>query len=89
VRQYSDLVEIVRTTEEFIAAAERVLNDPPVERIQRGIQKAQSCSWESTVSTMRERIKEAIAKPDRRSKRKIEPLSEAELEYHYQRTQGS
>jgi hypothetical protein len=34
-------------------------------------------------------IKDAITKPNRRSGRKIEPLTEAELEYQYQATQGS
>jgi hypothetical protein len=38
---------------------------------------------------MQQRIKEAISKPDRRSRQKIEPLTEAELEYHYQPTPGS
>lgn len=89
VRQYSDLVDIVKTPEEFIAAAERALKDPPRERIQRGIEKAKQCSWESTVSTMQDIIKVAIGKNDRRSARKIAPLDQAELEYIFQATQGS
>ena len=89
VRQYSDLVDIVKTPEEFIAAAERALKDPPRDRIQRGIEKAKECSWETTVSTMQNIIKEAIGKKDRRSARKIAPLAQAELEYIFQATQGS
>lgn len=89
VRQYSDLVDIVKTPEEFIAAAERALKDPPRDRIQRGIEKAKQCSWDTTVATMQGLIKDAITKPDRRSSRKIAPLAQAELEYIFQATQGS
>jgi beta-glucosidase/6-phospho-beta-glucosidase/beta-galactosidase/glycosyltransferase involved in cell wall biosynthesis len=89
VRQYSDLVEIVKTADEFVAAAERLLANPPADRIQRGIDKARQCSWESTVSQMQGLINEAIGKKDRPSARKITPLADAELEYIYQATQGS
>ena len=89
VRQYSDLVEIVKTPEQFIAAAEQALREPPVERIARGVEKAKQCSWESTVESMEGLIKEAISKKDRRSARKIAPLGQAELEYIFQATQGS
>ena len=89
IRQYSDLVDIVKTPEEFVAAAERVLKESPMDRIERGLAKAAACGWENTVTNMQRLIKDAISRPDRRSKRKIEPLTEAELEYQYQRTQGS
>lgn len=89
VRQYSDLVDVVKTAEEFVAAAERNLKNPPLERIQRGIEKATNSSWEVTVATMQRLIKEAITGPNRRSSKKITPLTEAELEYQYQHTQGS
>src|SRR5438445_12252452 len=59
VRQYSDLVDIVKTPEEFVQAAERLLKDPPMDRIARGIEKAKGCSWENTVATMQKLIKEA------------------------------
>ena len=89
VRQYSDLVDIVKTPEEFVAAIERNLKDPPLERIQRGIAKAQQSSWESTVSQMQNLIKDAIGKNDRPSATNVAPLAEAELEYVFQATQGS
>jgi glycosyltransferase involved in cell wall biosynthesis len=89
VRQYTGLVEIVKTAEEFVDAAERWLKNPDPQRIQRGIEKAKQCSWESTVSTMQGLITDAIGRKDRRSARKIAPLAEAELEYAYQATQGS
>src|SRR3954468_19365870 len=77
VRQYSDLVDIVKTPEEFVAAAERLLKNPPLERIERGIAKAEQSSWEAPVANMQRLIKEAIARPGRRSAKKIEPLTEA------------
>ncbi|HEY8747374.1 MAG TPA: family 1 glycosylhydrolase [Tepidisphaeraceae bacterium] len=89
VRQYSDLVEIVKTPEQFVEAAERLLKTPDTDRIQRGIDKARECSWESTVQQMQSLIKEAISKKGRPSSRKITPMDDAELEYVFQATQGS
>jgi glycosyltransferase involved in cell wall biosynthesis len=91
VRQYSDLVEIAKTPEEFIKAAERALKNPDRQRIQRGTEKAQGASWESTVSTMQKLIREAIIPKDRRSASKISPLADekSQLKYVYQATQGS
>jgi glycosyltransferase involved in cell wall biosynthesis len=89
VRQYTGLVDIVKNAEEFVAAADRCLQDPPTDRIQKGIEMATGCGWENTVTQMQRLIKEAIGEPDRRSKQKIEPIADAELEYLYQATQGS
>ncbi|HSZ60011.1 MAG TPA: family 1 glycosylhydrolase [Tepidisphaeraceae bacterium] len=89
VRQYSDLVEIVKTDEEFINAADRLLRNPDRDRIQRGIDKARECGWENTVDQMQKLIKQAIGRSDRRSARRITPLDQAELEYVFQATQGS
>jgi beta-glucosidase/6-phospho-beta-glucosidase/beta-galactosidase/glycosyltransferase involved in cell wall biosynthesis len=91
VRQYSDLVDIAKTPEQFIAAAERALQAPHPERIRRGIEKARNSSWESTVAQMQRLIKEGITPKQRRSTSKIAPLSDesAQLTYVYQATQGS
>jgi beta-glucosidase/6-phospho-beta-glucosidase/beta-galactosidase/glycosyltransferase involved in cell wall biosynthesis len=89
VRQFSDLVEIVKTTDEFLAAAERLLQQPDQERIARGIEKARASSWESTVKAMREIIGKAIADPGRRSSRKPEALKDDVLTYQYMATPGS
>jgi glycosyltransferase involved in cell wall biosynthesis len=89
VRQYSDLVEIVKTADEFVVAAERAMNHPDRQRIQRGIERAQQNGWDSTVGNMHRLIQQAINKKDRRSSRKIEPMTDAELIYQYQHTQGS
>ncbi|MDB5355181.1 MAG: glycosyl transferase group 1 [Phycisphaerales bacterium] len=91
VRQYSDLLDIAKTPEEFVSAAERALQSPDQQRIGRGIEKARANSWESTVSAMQGLIREAIGKSDRRSAKKVTPLSrdEEQLTYVYQATQGS
>src|SRR5207253_2782890 len=57
VRQYSDLLEIVSSPQEFVEAIDRLVQDPNPERVHRGIDKARECSWEGTVSQMRELIR--------------------------------
>jgi glycosyltransferase involved in cell wall biosynthesis len=64
VRQYQDLVYIERDAQGFIDRIEEFLTNPDTDRIQRGIDKASSCSWESTVSQMQNLIDEAIASPE-------------------------
>ena len=90
VRQWSEIVRLARTAEEFIAAAEDALRaGPSDERVRRGTELAKQSSWEVTVASMQSIIREAIAREGRRSAQKIEPLSESELEYIYMATQGS
>jgi glycosyltransferase involved in cell wall biosynthesis len=89
VRQWSDIVHIVRNTQEFLEAAEKVLKQPDKARLEKGLALARSSSWENTVQDMQNLIKEAIGRKNRRSNQKIEPLTEAELTYQYQHTQGS
>ena len=89
MRQYTDTVSIVRTMDEFLAEAERLLKNPDPERIKRGIEKARGASWENTVKTMQGLIAQAIKKDDRRSRNKIPPLSDIEIAYQYTPTQGS
>jgi beta-glucosidase/6-phospho-beta-glucosidase/beta-galactosidase len=89
VRQWSHLVDVVQTADEFVAAAERRLRDPDAARIQKALDLAKQCSWEVTVDTMQGLIREAIRPQDRRSHKTITPVSETELEYQYQYTPGS
>jgi glycosyltransferase involved in cell wall biosynthesis len=92
VKQWSDIVYLAKGTKEFIAAAERALDktDPDRNaRVQRGLELAKRCSWEGTVKTMQDLIKEAIGRKDRRSAQRVEPLSALELSYLYQPTPGS
>jgi beta-glucosidase/6-phospho-beta-glucosidase/beta-galactosidase len=92
VNQWSDIVLLAKGAEEFVKAAEKALdkNNADVQaRVQKGLELAQQCSWESTVKTMQDLIKQAINKKERRSNRNIEPMTEAQLEYVYMATQGS
>jgi beta-glucosidase/6-phospho-beta-glucosidase/beta-galactosidase/glycosyltransferase involved in cell wall biosynthesis len=91
VKQWTDIVYIAKTAEEFVQAAQNALDrkGDTEQRIQRGLELAQQCSWESTVAQMQDLIKQAIGKKERRSNRNIEPMTEAQLEYVYMATQGS
>ncbi len=89
VRQYTDLVDIVRTPEEFIDAAERAMRNPNHARIERGIEKARQSSWESTVSKMQLLIDQTIGQTGRRSAQPVAPLTSEELQEAYVPTPGS
>ncbi len=89
VRQYSDLVDIAKTPEEFVKACERALENPDQQRIARGIERAKQSSWESTVQKMHQLIDQAIKQPSRKSASPITPISSAALNYAYCATQGS
>src|SRR6202035_5937691 len=69
VRQYSDLVDIVKTADEFVMAAEQAMQNPDHARIQRGIERANQCGWDNTVRTMQSIINKAIGSNERRSNR--------------------
>jgi glycosyltransferase involved in cell wall biosynthesis len=89
VRQYSDLIYIARYKDEFINAVAKALREPDNDRIRRGIEIAKASSWDNTVQAMQGLIADAIRKADRRSSRRIAPLSDAEIAYTYQATPGS
>src|SRR5215210_1337384 len=91
VKQWSDIVHLAKGADDFVMAAQRALQGEgdTAERVRRGLELARKCSWEGTVQTMQNLITEAITKKDRRSGRKVEPLTESQLEYQYMATQGS
>ncbi|HWB54415.1 MAG TPA: glycosyltransferase, partial [Tepidisphaeraceae bacterium] len=89
VRQWAGIVYIAKNADEFIAAAQKVLENPDQDRIGKGLELAKKSSWESTVAAMQDHIRTAIGDPGRRSGRKIEPMSASELEYQYRATPGS
>lgn len=89
VRQYSDLMDIVSSPDEFIAAAERALNQPDSGRIARGLARVRDCTWDATVLKMQELINDGIRRENRRSAVTIQPLPEVRLNYQYARTPGS
>ena len=91
VKQWTDIVYIAKNAEEFVQAAQRALEKQgdAEQRIQRGLELARRCSWESTVQQMQDLIKQSISKKERRSNQNVEPMTEAQLEYVYMATQGS
>jgi hypothetical protein len=91
VNQWSDIVLLANGAEEFVKSAERALNrqGDVEDRVKKGLELAQQCSWETTVQEMQSLIAKAIERKERRSNRNIEPMTEAQLEYVYMATQGS
>jgi glycosyltransferase involved in cell wall biosynthesis len=88
VRQYPDTVTIAKDADDFVRKVEQLLHNPDKDMIQRGLELAKSKSWEGTVKSMRQNIKDAMTGSDRRSK-KITPMADPEPGYFYQHTQGS
>jgi glycosyltransferase involved in cell wall biosynthesis len=91
VQQWSDIVSIVRTADEFIEAADRFFTNElfRMEKVAKGLALAGQCGWENTVRSMQQLIRDAINDPHRHSAGKIEPLTNAQLQYVFQGTQGS
>jgi hypothetical protein len=93
VRQWSDICHLTKNDPiEFVRVVDQILTNPDPERVRRGVELAKNNSWENTVKTMQGLIKEAITKQERRSTRKIIPVTDPEQEvmaYQYQPTQGS
>lgn len=89
VRQWSDIVYLAKTPEEFVAAAEQALAERNGDRVKRGLELAQKSSWENTVKSMQDLIRKAISSHERRSSRQVTPLSEIELTEAYVHTPGS
>src|SRR2546421_7601274 len=49
VRQWADIVHIANNAEEFVRAAENVMQKPDRARLERGLALAKESSWECTV----------------------------------------
>lgn len=62
VRQYTDIVDIADCIDSYIELVEKRLVSVDPTRIARGITRARSCSWESTVSAMRDLMINALAR---------------------------
>jgi glycosyltransferase involved in cell wall biosynthesis len=65
VRNFTPIVRVARSGEEFIEQCAAALGTPDEPRIARGIERAEHASWESIVSRMRALITEAIARRGR------------------------
>jgi glycosyltransferase involved in cell wall biosynthesis len=65
VAQFSDVVAIAGSHDEFCAAVRGALATPPAEAVQQGIERAGSCTWEAIVARMRELIVAAVVPADK------------------------
>jgi beta-glucosidase/6-phospho-beta-glucosidase/beta-galactosidase/glycosyltransferase involved in cell wall biosynthesis len=88
VRQYSDLVEIATSPQDFIRKAEQLLDNPRPDRIEQGLALARKMSWEGHVTSMRNNIKQAIENNNRRSSH-IKPIADPAPGYFFKHTPGS
>ena len=61
VRNFTPVVAVANSTEEFIEAARRAVSNPDAGLIADGIARAQVCSWESTVAAMHRHMLDAMA----------------------------
>jgi monoamine oxidase len=67
VHNFTPIVRIARSHEQFIDMTQRVAKNPDLVLLAEGIKKASNASWDSIVSQMRRLISTAIedAKPER------------------------
>jgi glycosyltransferase involved in cell wall biosynthesis len=70
VLQFSDVVSIAGSHEEFIAACEKAISHPDAGAIERGVKLARQNSWEAIVSRLEEHIADALE-----SRRKLEAFA--------------
>ncbi len=90
VRQWTDIIRIAATPLEFVECIEAALQaGPDDQRVTRGKELAQSCSWDSTVSQLQSLIDQALSRKDRAAATRIAPLTDIEIESVYTSTQGS
>lgn len=60
VRNFTPIVQVAHSPEEFVDAVERAWNAPDAALIAEGIRRAEGSSWDATVASMRRNIQEAV-----------------------------
>jgi glycosyltransferase involved in cell wall biosynthesis len=60
VLQFSHVVSIATTHEEFIAACEQSIEQPDVPRIRAGMETAKKNSWESIVARLEKHVEDVL-----------------------------
>jgi glycosyltransferase involved in cell wall biosynthesis len=60
VRNFTPIVQVAHSPQEFVDAVERAWRTPDTALIAEGIQRASGSSWDATVASMRRDIQEAI-----------------------------
>ena len=62
VSQFSDVVEISGSPEEFLAICARAADSPNLLRIQRGLEIAENSSWDSIVDQLDEHVLDIVTR---------------------------
>jgi glycosyltransferase involved in cell wall biosynthesis len=60
VRNFTPIVDVARSHQEFLDAVERAWKQPDADLIRQGVAKAEGASWDATVASMRRDIQQAI-----------------------------
>jgi glycosyltransferase involved in cell wall biosynthesis len=71
VHNFTPVVAVARSPEEFVAAVRSAIEQPNVELIARGFEQARANSWESIVSRMERIIRDAVRTRESRSERPV------------------
>jgi glycosyltransferase involved in cell wall biosynthesis len=71
VHNFTPVVSVAHSTEEFIAAVRAAIKAPNAEMIARGLEQARANSWESIVSRMERIICDAMRTRDDRAGRSL------------------
>jgi glycosyltransferase involved in cell wall biosynthesis len=71
VHNFTPVVAVARSPEEFVAAVRSAIEQPNVELIARGFEQARANSWESIVSRMERIIRDAVRTRESRSERLV------------------
>jgi glycosyltransferase involved in cell wall biosynthesis len=66
VRNFTPVVSVAGSHDEFVAAVKRALTQPDAERIAQGIAQAEGAGWDAIVVTMRGHIEHAVASRSQR-----------------------
>jgi glycosyltransferase involved in cell wall biosynthesis len=69
VHNFTPVVAVAHSPEEFVAAVRRAIERPDAELIARGLEQARANSWESIVARMERIIRDAIRTRETRSER--------------------
>ncbi|MDQ3287434.1 MAG: glycosyltransferase [Pseudomonadota bacterium] len=65
VSNFTPIVDVAHSPEEFVRAVERAWMQRDDERIREGVERASGASWDSTVATMRDELLDAVVQADR------------------------
>ncbi|WP_162301445.1 glycosyltransferase [Cognatilysobacter segetis] len=60
VRNFTPIVDIARSPQEFVDAVERAWRTPDADLIAQGIERAAGASWDATVESMRNDVQQAL-----------------------------